>query len=62
MRIFDYGVMKGVLLRSQAGQRYAWASVRPPGGDRWIHAVFNREFLKTLEGRGYEVVFATPPR
>ncbi|HJU42492.1 MAG TPA: hypothetical protein VJ691_06735 [Vicinamibacterales bacterium] len=60
MRIFDYGVMKGLLLKSQAGQDYAWASVRRPGAARWIHAVFNREFLKELAGRGYEVVFATP--
>ena len=62
MRVFDYGVMKGLLLRSKAGQRYAWASVRPQRSDRWIHAIFNREFLKKLEGRGYEIVFATPPK
>jgi hypothetical protein len=61
MQIFDEGIMKGLLLKSQAGQRYAWASVRTRGGARWIHAVFNREYLKTLEERGYEVVFATPP-
>ena len=62
MRIFDYGVMKGLLFRSEAGKRYAWASVRPTGGARWMHAVFNREYLKRLEERGYEVVFATPPK
>jgi hypothetical protein len=56
MEIFDAGIMKGLLLKSQAGQRYAWASVRPRAGDRWIHAVFNREFLKRLEERNYEVV------
>ena len=61
MKVFDYGVMKGLLFRSQAGQRYAWASVRRQGDDRWIHAVFSREFLKRIEERGYEVVFATPP-
>ena len=61
MRIFDYGVMKGLLLSSNTGQRYVWASVRPQGGDRWVHAIFNRVFLKRLEGRGYEIVFATPP-
>ena len=61
MWIFDQGVMKGLLLRSQAGERYAWASVRPRGGTRWIHAVFNRDFLKSLEERGYEIIFATPP-
>lgn len=61
MRIFDYGVLKGLLLRSQAGREYAWASVRPAGGQRWIHAIFNRGFLKVLEERGYDVAFATPP-
>lgn len=62
MRIFDFGVMKGLLLRSQAGQRYAWASVRARGGDRWIHAIFNRQFLTALDERGYDVAFATSPQ
>jgi arabinofuranosyltransferase len=62
MRIFDYGVMKGLLLRSEAGKQYAWASVRRQGATGWIHAIFNRAFLKRLEGRGYEVVFATPSK
>jgi hypothetical protein len=60
MRIFDLGVMKGLLLRSAAGQHYTWASVRPRGGDRWIHAIFKRDFLKQLEGLNYEIALPTP--
>lgn len=62
MLVFDAGVLKGLLLRSKLGERYAWASVRPQSGTWWIHAVFKRDFLNKLEERGYEVIFATPPK
>jgi arabinofuranosyltransferase len=58
---FDGGVLKGLLSKSRIGEFYAWASVRPPSGGRWIHAVFSRALLKRLGERGYEVAMPGPP-
>ncbi len=58
----DTGFLKRLLTTPRTGELYRWASVRPPGGSSWIHAVFKREFLSQLGERSYEVALPGPPR
>jgi hypothetical protein len=55
MRMFDRGLLKGLLTEGRFNFEYKWASVRPPDGRKWIHALFSRKCLANLSAFGYEI-------
>ncbi|MEO8679514.1 MAG: hypothetical protein ABI665_10740 [Vicinamibacterales bacterium] len=54
---FDSGILKGLLHQGRMAAEYRWASVRPAGGDVWVHAVFSRACLARLADLGYEITY-----
>jgi hypothetical protein len=55
MAAFDNGILKGLLHEPRMAEEYAWASVRPVTGSKWVHAIFSRTCLARLRGLGYEI-------
>ena len=57
MAAFDGAILKGLLRQPRMADGYAWASVRPSAGGRWVHAIFSRTCLTRLKELGYEISF-----
>ena len=57
MDTFDSGILKGLLRQRPMADNYAWASVRPATGGKWVHAIFSRTCLARLGSLGYEISF-----
>ncbi|HEV3217002.1 MAG TPA: hypothetical protein VGZ27_14825 [Vicinamibacterales bacterium] len=57
MAAFDGGILKGLLRQRRMAEEYAWASVRPATGGKWVHAIFSRTCLARLRGLGYEISY-----